>query len=89
LRNALEPFWPLMRDQRGFNITKKETTEQKMKKLIEFLKEVWRELKNVTWPGRKEIIASTVVVVLVTVLLMIYLGVIDFSLAKLVKIIFG
>ena len=63
--------------------------EQKMKKLIEFLKEVWRELKNVTWPGRKEIIASTVVVVLVTVLLMIYLGVIDFSLAKLVKIIFG
>jgi len=78
-----------MRDQRGFNITKKETTEQKMKKLIEFLKEVWRELKNVTWPGRKEIIASTVVVVLVTVLLMIYLGVIDFSLAKLVKIIFG
>lgn len=60
-----------------------------MNKLIQFLKEAWRELKNVTWPGRKEIIASTVIVVLVTLLLMIYLGVIDFALAKLVKLIFA
>ncbi|MEI7543135.1 MAG: preprotein translocase subunit SecE [bacterium] len=60
-----------------------------MNKLIQFLKEAWRELKNVTWPGRKEIVASTVIVVLVTLLLMIYLGVIDFALAKLVKLIFA
>jgi preprotein translocase subunit SecE len=63
--------------------------EQTMQKLIQFIKEAWRELKNVTWPGRKEIIASTVIVVLVTLLLMIYLGVIDFALAKLVKLIFA
>ena len=60
-----------------------------MQKFIQFVKEAWRELKNVTWPGRKEIIASTVIVVLVTLLLMIYLGVIDFALAKLVKLIFA
>ncbi len=60
-----------------------------MQKLIQFIKEAWRELKNVTWPGRKEIVASTVIVVLVTLLLMIYLGVIDFVLAKLVKLIFA
>ena len=60
-----------------------------MQKLIQFVKDAWRELKNVTWPGRKEIIASTVIVVLVTLLLMIYLGVIDFALAKLVKLIFA
>jgi preprotein translocase subunit SecE len=60
-----------------------------MQKIREFLLASWRELKNVTWPGRKEIIASTVIVVLVTVLLMVYLGIIDFTLAKLVKIIFG
>ena len=60
-----------------------------MQKLIQFIKEAWRELKNVTWPGRKEIVASTVIVVLVTLLLMIYLGVIDFALAKLVKLIFA
>ncbi len=60
-----------------------------MQKLIQFVKDAWRELKNVTWPGRKEIIASTVIVVLVTLLLMIYLGVIDFVLAKIVKLIFA
>jgi preprotein translocase subunit SecE len=63
--------------------------EQTMQKLIQFVKDAWRELKNVTWPGRKEIIASTVIVVLVTLLLMIYLGVIDFVLAKIVKLIFA
>jgi preprotein translocase subunit SecE len=63
--------------------------EQTMQKFIQFVKEAWRELKNVTWPGRKEIVASTVIVVLVTLLLMIYLGVIDFALAKLVKLIFA
>lgn len=60
-----------------------------MQKLIQFVKDALRELKNVTWPGRKEIVASTVIVVLVTLLLMIYLGVIDFVLAKLVKLIFA
>jgi preprotein translocase subunit SecE len=63
--------------------------EQKMQKLIAFIKEALRELRNVTWPGRKEIIASTVIVVIVTALLMVYLGVIDFALAKIVKLIFG
>jgi preprotein translocase subunit SecE len=60
-----------------------------MKKLIEFLKNAWLELKKVSWPGRREIIASTLVVVIVTIILMIYLGLIDFLLTKAVKIIFG
>ena len=60
-----------------------------MKKLIEFLKAAWVELKKVSWPGRKEIIASTVVVVIVGFLLMLYIGIIDFLLAKAVKFIFG
>lgn len=58
-------------------------------KFVQFVKEAWRELKNVTWPGKKELVASTVIVLLVTLLLMIYLGVIDFALAKLVKLIFA
>ncbi len=63
--------------------------ELKMQKLIQFIKDAWRELKNVTWPGRKEIVASTIIVVLVTIVLMIYLGVLDFLLAKAMKLIFG
>jgi preprotein translocase subunit SecE len=60
-----------------------------MKKLIDFLKNAWAELKKVTWPGKKEIIASTLIVVIVTIFLMIYIGLIDFVLTKAVRIIFG
>jgi len=60
-----------------------------MQKLIKFLRTAWLELKKVTWPGKKEILASTVVVVIVAVLLMVYLGLVDLLLSKLVKIIFG
>jgi preprotein translocase SecE subunit len=34
--------------------------------LIEFLKESYQELKKVTWPGRKEVQGSSIVVFLVT-----------------------
>ncbi|HPD18843.1 MAG TPA: preprotein translocase subunit SecE [Candidatus Goldiibacteriota bacterium] len=60
-----------------------------MKNLIEFLKNSWIELKKVAWPGKKEILASTLVVVVVTIILMIYLGIIDFLLTKAVRLIFG
>ncbi len=60
-----------------------------MKKLIDFLKAAWVELKKVSWPDRKTIIASTIVVVIVGFLLMFYIGVIDFLLSKAVKFIFG
>ena len=40
------------------------------KEVIEFVKESWQELKKVTWPGRKEILASSAVVVVVAVIFM-------------------
>ena len=46
------------------------------------------ELKKVTWPGKKEIIASTVIVLIVGIFLMLYIGVVDFGLSKVVKFIF-
>ena len=60
-----------------------------MNKLITFLRTAWLELKKVTWPGRKEILASTAIVVIVAIILMLYLGTLDFLLSKLVKFIFG
>ncbi|HDT15413.1 MAG TPA: preprotein translocase subunit SecE [Firmicutes bacterium] len=59
-----------------------------MKKLIDFIRTSWLELKKVTWPGKKEILASTVVVILVGFFLMVYIGVVDFGLSKAVKFIF-
>ena len=52
---------------------------------VQFVKEAWQELKKVTWPGRKETLGGTGVVLLLVVLISIYLGLIDFGLSRLVR----
>jgi preprotein translocase subunit SecE len=59
-----------------------------MQQLITFLRTSWLELKKVTWPGRKEIIASTVIVIIVSIFIMTYIGLIDFVLTRLVRFVF-
>jgi preprotein translocase subunit SecE len=48
-----------------------------------FIDEVKVELGKVTWPTRKETIATTWVVVVIIVLISLYLGACDVVLAKL------
>jgi len=50
-----------------------------------FLGEVWAELKKVHWPTRKETYAATVVVVVITLIVAIFLGVVDFAISYLVQ----
>jgi preprotein translocase subunit SecE len=47
------------------------------KKLIKFLQEVRQEMKKVTWPTRKEISGSTIVVIITVFIVAIYLGIVD------------
>ena len=47
------------------------------KKLFKFLREVRLEMKKVTWPTRKEITGSTVVVIITVIIVSIYLGIVD------------
>ena len=53
-----------------------------MKKLIKYFKESRQELKKVVWPSREAVISSTKVVIISTVLVAIFLGLIDFLLLK-------
>ena len=53
-----------------------------------FLSEVRNELKRVTWPSSKEVYATTVVVILVSVFFGLYLFILDFGLLKAVQWIF-
>ena len=53
-----------------------------------FLSEVRNELKRVTWPSSKEVYATTVVVILVSLFFGIYLFVLDFSINNVVQWIF-
>jgi preprotein translocase subunit SecE len=50
-----------------------------------FIDEVKIELGKVTWPTRKETIATTWVVVVIIILISLYLGACDVVLAKLMK----
>jgi preprotein translocase subunit SecE len=54
-----------------------------------FLVEVRAELGRVTWPTGREVWATTIVVILVSTLIGIYLYLIDLSLSQIVAWIFG
>jgi preprotein translocase subunit SecE len=51
----------------------------------EFIREVLAEFRKVTWPSRQELINSTVVVIVVTVVLAFFLGGVDVALARIVE----
>jgi len=51
---------------------------------VVFLKEVRDELKKVVWPTRQEIIRLTGVVILVSVIVGLFLGGVDYILTKLI-----
>lgn len=60
---------------------------QLFKKLIDFIKESRAELKKVTWPNRKQLISSTVVVIIMVALVAVFLGVVDLVFSRIVTMI--
>ena len=55
----------------------------------QFLREAKMELKKVKWPTRKELLASTAVVIVLTLIVALFLGLVDFGLIKIIKNIVG
>ncbi|MCK5241580.1 preprotein translocase subunit SecE [bacterium] len=53
--------------------------------MFTFLRESYAELKRVTWPSRKEIMGSTLVVFIVVGILMLFIALFDFLLTILVR----
>ena len=47
------------------------------------------ELKKVKWPTRKELLASTAVVIVLVLVVSFFLGIVDFGLIKIIKNIVG
>jgi len=56
-------------------------------KSAQFLREVKVELKKVTWPSRKQTVGSTVVVIVLVMLISIFLGVVDFGISSLIRVV--
>jgi len=55
--------------------------------IITFLKEVKLELKKVSWSTKEELIGSTLVVVISVFLLALFIGLTDFILSRLIRLI--
>ena len=64
----------------------KERTSGTFDKIGQFLREVRIELSKVTWPTRKDTIASTSVVLVIVILIAAFLGIVDLGLSKLMRL---
>ncbi|MGQ0645814.1 MAG: preprotein translocase subunit SecE [Elusimicrobiota bacterium] len=60
-----------------------------MKRLIEFIKEAYEELKKVTWLTRPQMIASTWLVILFMIAMSIYIGAVDFVIGRVFGLFVG
>ena len=70
------------------NLTEIQTGEPNfVQKAIDFLTEVKVELKKVTWPTRKQVTGTTIVVIVFIFVVAAFLGLFDFGLAKLVQVV--
>jgi preprotein translocase subunit SecE len=58
-------------------------------KVREFLAEAKAEFKKVTWPTSKQALASTSVVLVVVTIMSLFLGLVDFGLVKILRLILG
>ena len=59
-----------------------------MRKIIQFIKESYAELKKVVWPGRDDVISSVKVVIVSTIIIAAILGLIDLLLLLGVRALF-
>lgn len=58
-----------------------------LKKNFRFFKDVYYELKKVTWPTRKELKINTITVLVVTLLASILIGLLDWGMGSLYKLV--
>lgn len=57
-----------------------------MQRVISFLKEARAELGKVTWPTRKELMESTVLVIVSVIAVSIFIGAVDFVFNQLLQL---
>ncbi len=58
-------------------------------KVITFFKEIRAELRKVTWPTRNELIGSTIVTIVVTLIVSVFIGIVDRVFTQATRLIFG
>ena len=78
---------PQKRQSAATSLTAAKPKDNIFTKSAQFLREVKVELKKVTWPSRKQTIGSTAVVIALVMLISLFLGVVDFGISSLIRIV--
>jgi len=60
-----------------------------LEKFSKFLKEVVAEMRKVTWPTKEELIGSTIVTIVVSLIVSLFIGIVDRILTLGIHQIFG
>jgi len=61
---------------------------EQLRKFRQFLIDVWAELKKTTWPGRKEVYGTTLVVIVTVLICAFFLWIVDLILNQGMESIF-
>ncbi|MGD9015586.1 MAG: preprotein translocase subunit SecE [Candidatus Omnitrophota bacterium] len=57
-------------------------------KAINFIKEVRLQLIKVSWPTKTELVGATTVVIVITILIAIFVGIVDLMLSRILSWVF-
>ncbi|HLU69334.1 MAG TPA: preprotein translocase subunit SecE [Fibrobacteria bacterium] len=60
-----------------------------MRRLQNYIRDVLLELRKVTWPTREELRGATVTVIIFAVICSLFVGVVDFALGYIVRLVLG
>lgn len=58
-----------------------------MLKMITFVKEAWAELKQVAWLTVPQMIASTWIVIILVIVIASYIGLVDWLLTNIIRLV--
>ena len=56
-----------------------------MEKIRQFLREAYSEMKKVSWPTREQTIQYTTLVIVISVSVAVFLGVLDYMFGSVIK----
>ncbi|OGR51139.1 MAG: preprotein translocase subunit SecE [Elusimicrobia bacterium RIFCSPLOWO2_02_FULL_39_32] len=56
-----------------------------MEKIRLFFKESYEELKKVTWLSRKEVMGSTIVIIVLVAIIAVYISLVDFVFTRFIS----
>ena len=65
----------------------KKSEKKRRFNIVKTFKDMWAELKKVTWPSKKELIRQSLVVVVFVLVLTIVVGLMDAGLSALLKLV--